>query len=116
MSKYTGDEKRNFVRIPVWFVTNYRVYPRPVEEFKGAIGNNISVGGICFEAREEFPRGVVLEIEIDMPALIHAVRAVGKVAWIKPCADVRYFLVGVEFIDIKRNDVLAIEEIIKTFS
>ena len=57
MPQFTGAERRRFVRIPFWFVTNYRIYPysgNSTGEFKQGIGKNISIGGICFEVEDTF--------------------------------------------------------------
>lgn len=116
---YSGIERRRFVRIPFWFITNYRIYPHNVE-FPGAyhqgIGKNISAGGICFEAKDRFDNDINLEIEIDMPALEHAVRLIGQVAWVRPGEAKDHFIYGVAFTKIDLDDIEAVKKIVDTFA
>lgn len=116
---YSGVERRRFVRIPFWFITNYRVYPRNVESkdiFQQGIGKNLSAGGICFEAKDTFTKDTALEIEIDMPALEHAVRVVGQIVWERPAESADHFVYGVAFTKIAPGDVEAVKRIVDTFA
>lgn len=118
-SKYVGVERRRFVRIPFWFVTKYRLYPYDVEspqEFRQGIGKNISAGGICFEAKDKFQKDDVLELEIDMPALEHAVRVIGKVVWTRQQEEAERFVYGLAFTKIAPEDVEAVKKIVETFA
>lgn len=117
--KYTGIERRRFVRIPSWFITNYRIYPHNIEfpeMFHHGIGKNISAGGICFEARHRFDKDAILEIEIDMPALEHAVRIIGQVAWARPLEGKSSFIYGIAFTKINSDDIEAVKKIVDTFA
>lgn len=116
---YTGIERRRFVRIPFWFITNYRIYPHNVEfpeAFHQGIGKNISAGGICFEAKNRFDKDINLEIEVDMPALEHAVRLIGQVAWVRPGEAKGHFIYGVAFTKIDSDDIEAVKKIVDTFA
>lgn len=116
MDRYKGPEKRRFVRIPFWFVNKYRVYPYTVPEYREGVGRNISIGGICFEGDMSFPLGAKLEVELDMPSLDHAVRAIGQLVWIHPQADKQKFIYGLHFTNINDKDLSAIEKVVETFS
>lgn len=119
MPKYIGVERRQFVRIPFWFVTKYRVYPYEggsATEFRKGMGKNISVGGICFEAEDSFPPKTTLEVELDMPALDHSVRIVGQIVWSRLLTDVQHYVYGVVFTKIKPEDVEAVRKIVETFA
>lgn len=120
-SKYAGENRRRFVRIPFWFITKYRFYPHDVgaaaqESFKQGIGKNISVGGVCFEAKDDFNNGDLLELEIDMPALEHAVCVVGKIAWIHKEDEKGRNAYGLEFTKVKTEDLESVKKIIETFA
>lgn len=117
--KFPGVERRRFVRIPFWFVTKYRIYPHDVgsfEEFHQGLGKNISAGGICFETKDNFDKGVMLELELDMPAIEHAVRVIGQVVWTKIQEDRKNFVYGLAFTKVNSDDVEAVKKIIDTFA
>jgi Tfp pilus assembly protein PilZ len=117
--KYTGIERRHFIRIPFWFVTKYRLYPHNIktsEVFRQGIGKNISTGGICFEAHDKFENGSNLEIEIDMPSLEHSATVVGKIVWISESDESNRFIYGVEFSKINTEDLISVKKIIETFA
>lgn len=116
---YTGSERRRFVRIPFWFVTNYRIYPHNIEfpeAFHQGIGKNISAGGICFETKDRFPEDAILEIEIDMPALEHSVRVIGQVVWTRPMEEKNHFVHGIAFTKISAGNIEAVKKIVDTFA
>ena len=118
-TNFKGMERRRFVRIPSWFITRYRVYPHNVkshEDFRQGTGRNISTGGICFESKDCFDKDAILEIEIDMPALEHSVRIIGKLAWIRKKDGSDAHICGVAFEDIKKEDLKAVNKIISTFA
>lgn len=115
---YAGVERRRFVRIPFWFVTKYRIYLHNVEspaEFRQGLGKNISVGGICFETKDKFENNAMLELEIDMPALDHAVRVIGKIAWTRFNEEGEKNIYGLAFAKINPEDVEAVKKIVDTF-
>lgn len=117
MSKYMGPERRRFVRIPFWFVTKYREYPYPVcsaEEFRQGMGKNLSIGGICFECRDQFQSGQIIEVEIDTPALPQGVRVIGEIVWTKK--EGPRYMYGLEFKEVKEEYIDAIREVVETFS
>lgn len=121
MPQYKGAERRRFIRIPYWFVTKYRIYPYELdsatEKYRYGTGKNISAGGICFEAEDGFRVSTLLEVELDMPALDHAVRVVGKIAWAKAKEEQeKRFIYGVEFTKINNEDIEAVKKIVETFS
>jgi len=116
---YTRSERRKFVRIPFWFVTKYRLYPHKIPsggDFRQGIGKNISTGGICFEAKDEFAKGSLLEIEIDMPALEHAVPLIGEIAWSRKQKGNDLYVIGMSFKKIDPEDFEAVKKIIDTFA
>lgn len=117
--KYAGIERRRFVRIPFWFVTKYRLYPHNVEspsEFHQGLGKNISVGGICFEAKDKFSDGAVLELEVDMPALDHGVRLIGQVVWTHSLEGKGLSIYGLAFTKIDPQDIEDVKKIVDTFA
>lgn len=116
---YTGTERRKFVRIPFWFITNYRPYTQNIEtlkDFHQGIGRNISVGGICFEAKDRFNKDTILEIEIDMPALEHSVTVIGQIVWTYRQENTGSYAYGLVFTKINPNDIEAVKKIIDTFA
>ncbi|HRZ87831.1 MAG TPA: PilZ domain-containing protein [bacterium] len=83
-----GAERRNFVRIPFWFVARYRSVPSERAQqhkaahaaaYRDAYGKNLSVGGILIETEEHFPLSTLLEIELDIPSLSEPIVLRGRV-------------------------------------
>jgi len=87
-----------------------------VEQFRKGVGKNISIGGICFEGEGNFAVGTTMEVELDMPALDHAVSAIGRLVWVRPKQDGLKFVYGVSFLNVKDQDRAAIKKIVETFS
>lgn len=70
---YGGPERRQFPRIPFWYIVRYKVYV-PAKDVKGynpssltSRSKDISLGGILLETNQYYAPSTILEIEIDVP-------------------------------------------------
>ena len=73
------------------------------------LSKNISQGGVCVIAYEEYKIGDLVDVKINLPGISDAVKAIGKVVWIKEFSvgdgkNSKRFDVGLEFIGV--NDVV----------
>ena len=93
------DEKRKYPRLGSIWDVDYRIVTS--EEFSNnplqSFTVNISGGGICFEAKEEFSKGTILTLEMKSPVFPSAIIALAKVVWCKKNPDKSKYEVGVEF-------------------
>lgn len=121
-------EQRQFVRIPNTVAVTVRkiVYPMTDEAAVGAVGKNISAGGICFTVSRPYEPGDLLNTQINLAgwqrhkttyaALIDdtlalaPLTAVTKVAWCRKQAGRDTFEIGVTFEDIYPDDYRALEK------
>jgi hypothetical protein len=91
-SKYSHDT-RKYIRHPVEIPLEYQITGESVD--KRDYSNNISIGGICFTAKEKIPPGTILLIKI--PTIDPHFEAIGRVIW---CLEKKKsFDIGIEFID-----------------
>lgn len=91
-------EKRKFPRLGESWVIDYRAI-RTTEFMKNSIGSltvNISGGGICFETKEEIPKGTMLALELKSAEFPSAIMALAKSVWCKE-KDIGKYDVGAEF-------------------
>jgi len=79
------------------------------EHEKVLLSKNISQGGVCVIAYEEYKLGDLLDIKVNLPGIAEAIQAIGKVAWVKEFSvgdgkNSKRYDVGLEFIGI--NDAV----------
>lgn len=112
-------ERRLFIRIPIWFIVKYRLYPRniePPEEFRQGICKNISAGGICLAAKDRLKKGWILDLEISLPPLERDIHVFGKIVWSCEQKSTDHFIHGIEFKKINPKDFRDIKETIEIFT
>lgn len=101
-------EKRKFARLPIRILVKWR------KAFLGGQWEsldtirNISRGGICIATKHQLKKGDIIEIELKLPSK-RIIKSQSKVTWVKGInlyeldKDLE-FEVGIEFVDIKRED------------
>lgn len=102
-------ERRKFLRITVELIVRYKVLTPAEQQLKGKT-KNISGGGICLVAHEQYTPGTVMAMEIKFPHSINPVVVKGRVVWSKesglgpsPAGRPR-FDNGIEFEEISDSD------------
>jgi len=108
-------ERRLFIRIPLWFIVKYRLYPH-VNKFSQGIARNISAGGICMATKDRLKKGRILDLEISLPPLARDIRVSGKIVWSCAQESTDQFIHGIEFKKIDPKDFKDIKETIETFT
>ena len=98
---YEG-ERRKFVRIRQQDIVNYTV----LSQFKNRIKltQDLSPRGARFISDNFIPVDAILKLEIKLMDTPRMINAVARVAWIKEIFDDESFEVGVEFMDISKED------------
>ena len=86
-------DARKYIRHPVEIPLEYQITGESFE--RRDYSNNISLGGICFQANEKIAPGNILLIQV--PTIDPQFEAIGRVIW---CLERnKHFDVGIEFID-----------------
>lgn len=111
-------ERRKFARLNVLVDIIY-TKRQQAEDKKLSLAKNISGGGICLIAYEELKESEILDLKIVLPKEKEPVKAVGRVAWAKEfiigdASSGRRLDVGVEFLEIKDEDVNKIHQYLLT--
>lgn len=108
-------ERRLFIRIPLWFIVKYRLYPH-ANEFHQGIAKNISAGGICLTTKDRLKKGRILNLEISLPPLERDINVFGKIVWSCKQELTDHFIHGIEFKKINPKDFGDIKETIEIFT
>ena len=107
-------EKRKQNRLADSIFLSYRVDKKLLDEFR-AVTQNISAGGLMFEAEKNFYSAQILKLEIYQPVnpfktLIYVIPAMARVVWAEKIRQGFFELgenryrIGVEFIKISPQD------------
>lgn len=116
-------ERRRFVRLNALVDVIYKRLPFSEEkeaEEELSLTKNISKGGICLIVYEELKESDILDLEICLPEDKIPINATGRVVWAKkfiigdPIKGKR-FDVGIEFMEIKEEDLNRIDKYIFNF-
>ena len=82
-------DRRKFPRIDETWELEYRAIS--ADEFKknpiSSLTVNISSAGICFNVKEEIPKGTLLAIELKSPILPSSIIALAEAIWCKKEKD-----------------------------
>jgi hypothetical protein len=131
MEKYSGEERRKFVRIPFEAVTRYSVRkdkskkecakggcpdPRKAKRsYASADAKNVSTGGILLATKEHFPLHAILEIEMDVPSMdgYTTVKILGEIVRTTAMKNGELYDNGISFYKIKDEDRETIEELLE---
>lgn len=121
------EEKRKFMRIREDAIISYNLIPRDrikerrkfsriteddsigyvlVPNFKSArsLTQDLSIGGIRFFSKSFIPARSVLKVEIKLKYIPRVINALARIMWIREVFENERYEVGVEFIDINKED------------
>ena len=95
-------ERRKFVRIRQRDIVNYAI----LFQFKSSrkLTQDLSLRGARFISDNFIPIHAILKLEIKLMDMPRMINAVARVAWIREIFDDENFEVGVEFMDISKED------------
>lgn len=101
-------ERRRFVRIRQQDIVNYTV----LSQFKSRrkLTQDLSLGGARFISDNFIPIHAILKLEIKLMDTPRMINAVARVAWIREIFDDENFEVGLEFIDVDKEDLRFLNE------
>ena len=92
-------DNREFLRLSEVWDLNYKIVT--LDDIKKSTINsltvNISGGGVCFEANEEIPPGVMLVLELESKHFPSPIISLAKSIWCKKAQKKDIFDVGVQF-------------------
>jgi c-di-GMP-binding flagellar brake protein YcgR len=106
---WDGSERRRFVRVPDDVPVRYTL-PKTPDKLGIIKTRDISVGGICIVATEKLTPKLKLRLEIELNDSSSIIVAKGEVIWVSEDTEsknpegIRYFNIGIEFIDIPYRD------------
>ncbi len=132
--KYSGEERRKFVRIPYEAVTRYKAckdkhrkeckkgdcdddngHHKGKHPYAHADAKNVSTGGILMATKELFPLHTILEIEMDVPSMdgYTTVKIWGEIVRTSKMKNDDLYDNGISFYKIKDEDRKSIEELLE---
>ncbi|MEW6075088.1 MAG: PilZ domain-containing protein [Candidatus Omnitrophota bacterium] len=97
-------EKRKFSRVSEYDEISYSIIPHP--KSKNKLTLDLSAGGIRFIADEFIPLNSLLRLEIRLLHCSKVINAIAKVVRVKSLFGDERFEIGVEFVDIKKEDLV----------
>ncbi|MFH0738699.1 MAG: PilZ domain-containing protein [Candidatus Omnitrophota bacterium] len=103
-------EKRVYPRLKLGVPFRYQA--RGTQEFRNALSDNLSIGGISFTASSYIPPSTNLMLEINL--LKRALNPVARVAWATPIAHSDRYRLGLEFVEFNPKDREYIGDFIDT--
>lgn len=78
----------------------------------GLLINNIDSGGVSFQSDNFVPMAGRLLLDIKLPYTTRPVKAISNVTWIKKIPSSNRYVLGVRFLEISKDDRLAISDFI----
>ena len=113
---FKGPDRRRYPRFEYPFYMSYKkngeepegehlkpsspFYFREKKDEKLSVSQNISVGGICFVAKEKFLRGTKLLVKLWSPVTDKTLVGLVQVAWQRSVSFSTGYLTGVSFISL----------------
>lgn len=113
---------RKFINFPSWSGkrTKIRVPARcgtEADQLAPAVLSDISVGGVFLETDNLVPTETILHLEFPLRHQSSPIRCKGRVAWLNKPPNLRKDYaaagMGIEFVDIRKIDLLAIQSCLK---
>lgn len=107
-------EQRSNIRVHLKARVDYELLSE--DTFLFEYTSNVSRGGIFLATRNPLPVGTVIKMRFSLPSNSCKVEVKGKVAWIneyKPGKKNRNPGMGVEFVNLSDEDMMAITQLIK---
>lgn len=104
---YTGNEKRQYKRIPFNYVVTCRDGAGNVESvahFAFMHSKNISAGGLLLESKYFYPPSSLLEIKVSIPSMVHSIKVIGEVVRSEEMQNNSLYNLGISFVKIDNKD------------
>ena len=116
MANKSPSERRKYIRFRYPFYIRCEKYEKKDEQFENApitfreikkdkagVSTDISLGGLCFINKKDFPPDTLLSLELFTPTQTQPFQIIGKVAWRKKGIATRNYQIGVEFLKIDKE-------------
>lgn len=116
------ETSRKFINFPSWSGKRAKIrvparFGPAADQLVPAVLTDISVGGVFLETDSLAPRDTVLHLEFPLRHQASPIRCKGRVAWLNKAPNLRKDYVaagmGIEFVDIRKIDLLAIQSCVK---
>lgn len=108
-------EKRRFPRVKVRIPVRYKEVRDGAESVAvDSLTCDVSAGGLRFTTDKLISKARNLLLELDIPNLIHPVKAVSRVAWVEKTNVDGHYEIGSEFMEITEKDRELIAKFLKT--
>lgn len=99
----SGKERRKFSRLSEFDEITYSIIPQSKSVKRLTL--DLSAGGIRLISDGFIPVNSLLKIEIKLKHSDKVITAIAKAAWIKSLFDDEHYEVGIEFKEIKKEDL-----------
>jgi len=96
-------ERRRFIRIKEDDAINFTTIP--TYKSTSSLTKDLSIGGIRFFSGHFIPLHSILKLEIKLKFLPRIIYAIARIVWIKEIFDDERYDIGVEFIEINKQDL-----------
>ena len=100
--RFTGPEKRAYLRVPSRCIIKYTKLSKNLKLFINSIKKShtedICAKGVKFIVRKKIPIHTILEFQFRIPGTSRNVAGLGKVVRIKPRSNGKSYDVGLEFL------------------
>ncbi len=111
---FQGQEKREYLRVPMNYEIRYRKYLKPNQDFKNAYIKNISMSGALIEAYEGFDPNMLLELKLTLQKDIvyNNISILCKVVWCNEVKKTWLYQMGVVFCEVDKKTRLELSDLI----
>ena len=98
------EEKRRYPRVESNLPLQYKNIKKLSGVSMGSLASNISAGGIRFKTNEFISLACRLVVEINLPTIPKPIKAISKVAWIRKLPVGEQYELGIQFLEIAKED------------
>ena len=111
---YQGQEKREYLRVPLHYEIRYRKYLKPNQDFKNAYIKNISMSGALVEVYEPFEPNCLLEFKLTLQKdIVYSnISILSKVVWYKEVKKAWLYRLGVVFCEVDKKTRMELSDLI----
>ena len=111
---FGGQEKREYMRVPLHYEIRYRKYLKPNQDFKNAYIKNISMSGALVEVYESFDPNVLLELKLTLQKEIayNNISILSKVVWQREVKKGWLYHLGVVFCEVDKKTRMELSDLI----
>lgn len=109
------EEHRRFPRVPLQLPVRYIQIPEDEIEAKVGVSHDISVKGICFEAKDKLPQGsyVIIDLTLPFKGKEERVRMLGNVVWSDAQKEGENVIVGARFLTLSSESQCQIQKLVE---